>query len=85
MPVKCLEKVKTVMFEVIKGSSPANTIIIEGDVKIATSSPKKAEEESSVEEAATENKEEEKNGGLITMTQEELDSLRAQYRMDGEQ
>ena len=56
MPVKCLEKVKTVMFEVIKGSSPANTIIIEGDVKIATSSPKKAEEESSVEEAETENK-----------------------------
>lgn len=85
MPVKCLEKVKTVMFEVIKGSSPANTIIIEGDVKIATSSPKRAEEKRPVEEAETENKEEEKNGSLITMTQEELDSLRAQYRMDGEQ
>lgn len=73
------------MFEVIKGSNPTNTIIIEGDVKIATSSPKKTEEEKPVEEVQSENIEDEKDSNLISMTQEELDSLRAQYRMDGEQ
>lgn len=77
------------MFEVIKGSSPANKIVVDGDVKIGISSKNSV---SSVSKAQSEQEEglstEEKNptdGDVITITREELDSIRAQYRMDGEQ
>lgn len=77
------------MFEVIKGSSPVNTIVIDGDVKIAISSFKKSvkEEQSkrSDNEENVKSEEGQADSNVITMTQEELDSLRAQYRMDGEQ
>lgn len=76
------------MFEVIKGSSPANKIIIDGDVKIATTSSKRTEDKNTdgkEQPEITENAEETKDADLVTMTREELDALRAQYRMDGEQ
>lgn len=77
------------MFEVIKGSSPAKKIVIDGDVKIGISSKNSV---SSVNKALSEqedslNADEKKpeDSNVITITQEELDSIRAQYRMDGEQ
>lgn len=74
------------MFEVIKGSSPANKIIVDGDVKIGiSSSNKKGVSKKSVSDEQVENPEEEQDGELITITREELESIRAQYRMDGEQ
>lgn len=72
------------MFEVIKGSSPANKIIVDGDVKIGVSSSKKTVSKKLESDEQVENPEEEQDGELITITREELESIRAQYRMDGE-
>lgn len=72
------------MLEVIKGSSPANKIIVDGDVKIGISSSKKVVNKKPVSDEQTEKPEEERDGDLITMTREELESIRAQYRVDGE-
>ena len=76
------------MFEVIKGSSPSHTIIVDGDVKIGIGSkksggkPQSGEDEKSVSANSDANN---SDGELITITKEELDAIRAQYRMDGEQ
>lgn len=78
------------MFEVIKGNRPIN---IEGDIKIGVDT-KKAKEKKTPEETteaeASETKTDieqaksKEDDNLISMTQEELDAIRAQYRMDGE-
>ena len=73
------------MFEVIKGSSPAHTIVIDGDVKIGVSSKKTVNKVQSEQGETSGSEERASDSNLITMTQEELDSIRAQYRMDGEQ
>lgn len=77
------------MFEVIKGSSPANKIVIDGDVKIGISSKKSSGSVSKVlseQESGLINEEKKSaDSDIITVTREELDSIRAQYRMDGEQ
>ncbi|MDE7280694.1 MAG: hypothetical protein K2N36_03010 [Ruminiclostridium sp.] len=73
------------MFEVIKGSSPAHQIIVDGDVKIGIGSKKKVGKTQSEQGDRSASEENNSDSELITMTQEELDSIRAQYRMDGEQ
>lgn len=85
------------MAEIIKGSSPINTIVIDGDVKISNEikqeksvrrkpgeSAEKADMESA-EEIGEENAEDASDEKIIKITQQELDEIRAQYRMDGQQ
>lgn len=83
------------MAEIIKGSSPVNTIVIDGDVKISNEIKRK----NSLRQEVPENGEgiiadTTENGGepednsdkdIITVTKQELDAIRAQYRMDGQQ
>lgn len=84
------------MADIIKGSSPVNTIVIDGDVKISNEIRQKnslrqkvnGESESVDSEAAEYSDEESANApdkDIITITQQELDAIRAQYRMDGQQ
>ncbi|MDE6578939.1 MAG: hypothetical protein K2K41_00190, partial [Ruminiclostridium sp.] len=73
------------MFEVIKGSSPAHTIIVDGDVKIGIGSKKNGGKVQSEQGDKSASEGKNSDSELITMTQEELDAIRAQYRMDGEQ
>lgn len=73
------------MFEVIKGSSPAHTIIVDGDVKIGIGSKKTDGKVKSEQGEKSSSEEKNSDSELITITQEELDAIRAQYRMDGEQ
>ena len=73
------------MFEVIKGSSPAHTIIVDGDVKIGVGSEKNGGKAKSEKDSKSVAEEKDTDSELITITQEELDAIRAQYRMDGEQ
>lgn len=73
------------MFEVIKGSSPAHTIIVDGDVKIGIGSKKSGGKVQSGQGEGSASEEKNSDSELITITQEELDAIRAQYRMDGEQ
>ncbi len=73
------------MFEVIKGSSPSHTIIVDGDVKIGIGSKKAAGKVQSEQEEGVSKEEKAADENLITMTKDELDAIRAQYRMDGEQ
>ena len=85
------------MAEIIKGSSPINTIVVDGDVKISNEIRRK----NGIQQDAGENGEgigadiaeygngdesaEDPGKEIITITQEELDAIRAQYRMDGQQ
>lgn len=84
------------MAEIIKGSSPINTIVIDGDVKISNEIRQKKslvpERSADGEEAGTEGLDtregeeaKEPAEDVITVTQRELDEIRAQYRMDGQQ
>lgn len=83
------------MAEIIKGSSPINTIVVDGDVKISNEIRRK----NGIQQEAGENgeridadvaefgdeTEEDPDKNIITITQQELDAIRAQYRMDGQQ
>lgn len=84
------------MAEIIKGSSPVNTIVIDGDVKISNEIRRKSSlrqevnEESEVfgsetAEYSSDESAEASDKDIITITQQELDAIRAQYRMDGQQ
>lgn len=84
------------MAEIIKGSSPANTIVVDGDVKISNEIRKKRSPLPEVSTEGGENDSENRDGetadapespseDIITITQQELDAIRAQYRMDGQQ
>lgn len=83
------------MAEIIKGSSPINTIVVDGDVKISNEIRQKTDYRQkageNAEEAETEVPEDREeldeapDKDTITITQQELDEIRAQYRMDGQQ
>lgn len=76
------------MAEIIKGSSPVNTIIIDGDVKIDNEIVCRIPPEEEKNADSSENSEQEEElqkEETITVTQKELDEIRAQYRMDGQQ
>lgn len=84
------------MAEIIKGSSPVNTIVIDGDVKISNEIRRKnslrqeVNEESEglgseTAEYSDDESAEAPDKDTITITQQELDAIRAQYRMDGQQ
>lgn len=75
------------MFGVIKSSSPAHPIVIEGDKKVGGNFPEKTDikdligSDDTDKESAEENKEKDE---IVKITKSELDAIRAQYRMDGE-
>lgn len=83
------------MAEIIKGSSPVNTIVIDGDVKISNEIRRKnslrqesGEKDEGIDADIAEYGDEtaeEPDKDIITITQQELDAIRAQYRMDGQQ
>lgn len=84
------------MAEIIKGSSPVNTIVVDGDVKISneikrnkkllSEMPVNGEDidfdNGEMQETAADDQPDQE---VITITQQELDEIRAQYRMDGQQ
>ncbi len=83
------------MAEVIKGNDFYHTIVVDGDVKIDNKLKQEKKVKPSISDIPEESEEEEKDSetdeeqeteeGIIKITQKELDDIRAQYRMDGQQ
>lgn len=83
------------MAEVIKGNDFYHTIVVDGDVKIDNKLKREKKIKPSISDIPEESEEEEKDSetgeeqdaeeDVIKITQKELDDIRAQYRMDGQQ
>lgn len=75
------------MFEVIKGSNPFNSIVIDGDAvisnKIPGLDPEVSEEEEDGGKGVSEGKDGKKDDDAPTISMEQLEALREEYRKEG--